>query len=475
MVSIKRIAGLMIGVASISGCALTNPTDPYGGMASYWMGETGPGVELPGRQAKGPAEPEGPISLGQAVHIALVNNPDIAARRHEVEAAAAQKDFATGQALPHVSIETGYSYFLNAQRVVPPSSNGQSGVFGRNIFSGDLVVQMPLFTGGRITSEIRSAELLTKAAEHRLARSRKELVFDVSSLYFNILAQEHVIESLQFSQTALVQHLERVDHLIAAQKAAKVDRLRTQVRLANLEQQIVEQRNIRAVQQQALGDLLGLTDHRSPLEVQGELVIKQVVLPDPIAAIRLARAQREDFLAARAVLEAQAKAVDAARAAQWPMIFGQASYGGRLGVDPSEQPSGSDRLEDVGQVGVMADIPLFQGGQIKARIRRERANLSVSRQRLRQLGLQIQLDVKTALLNTESAYERVQATRTAIDQAEEGLRIEREKYVQGKGSITDVLDAQASLLFTQTSYYKALAAYDIALTQYRLATGEPLK
>jgi len=132
-------------------------------------------------------------------------------------------------------------------------------------------------------------------------------------------------------------------------------------------------------------------------------------------------------------------------------------------------------LEDVGQIGVMAEIPIFQGGQIKARIRRERANLSAARQRLRKLGLQIQLDVKTALLNTQSTYEQVQATKTAIDQATESLRIEREKYDQGKGSITDVLDAQASLLFTQTSYYKALAAYNVVLAQYRLAIGEPLK
>ncbi len=471
---IKHITGLVVLATAISGCALIAPTDPYDGMTRYWTGEIGRGVEL-GRGARDLAKPNGPVSLAQAVHIALANNPEIAARAHEVEAAVAQKDFAAGEALPHVSFETGYSYFLNDQRLVPASANGQGGVFGRNIVSGDLIVRMPLFTGGRITSQIKAAELLTKATEHRLGRSREELVFNVSSLYFNILAQQHVIESLQFSRKALKRHLERVDHLISAQKAAKVDRLRTLVRLANIRQQIVAQRNIQAVQQQALGNLLGLTDSYSPLEVQGELAIKQVELPDPIAAIRLAMAQREDFLAARAVLEAQAKAVDAARAAQWPTIYGQASYGGRWAVSPSTQPAGTDRLEDVGQIGVMAEIPIFQGGQIKARIRRERANLSAARQRLRKLGLQIQLDVKTALLNTQSTYEQVQATKTAIDQATESLRIEREKYDQGKGSITDVLDAQASLLFTQTSYYKALAAYNVALAQYRLAIGEPLK
>ncbi|MCK7507875.1 MAG: TolC family protein [Desulfobacterales bacterium] len=39
---------------------------------------------------------------------------------------------------------------------------------------------MPIFTGGQITSRIKAAELLQAAAEHRLARTREELIFNVS-------------------------------------------------------------------------------------------------------------------------------------------------------------------------------------------------------------------------------------------------------------------------------------------------------
>ena len=336
-------------------------------------------------------------------------------------------------------------------------------------------MRVPLFTGGRITSDIRAAELLTRAAQHQLARSREELVFNVTSLYFGVLSQDHVIESLRFSQEALERHLVRVEHQIQAEKAAKVDRLRTQVRLANIDQQIVAEQNVRAVQYEAMANLMGLSPDHATIEVVGDLEAEPLSMTDPSLAVRQALAQRTDFLAAQAALEAQAKAVDAARAAQWPSIFGQASYGERWVLDPSQQPSGTDRSDDVGAVGVVGELPLFQGGQIKAQIRRERAGLSAARQRLRSLALQIQLDVKTALLNIQSAYQQVQATKTAIEQATESLRIEREKYELGKGSITDVLDAQSSLLFTQTSYYRALSGYNVALAQYRLAVGEPLK
>jgi outer membrane protein len=79
--------------------------------------------------------------------------------------------------------------------------------------------------------------------------------------------------------------------------------------------------------------------------------------------------------------------------------------------------------------------------------------------------------VQSALLNTGSAAQRVEATQKAIEQARESLRIEREKYDLGKGTTTDVLDAQSALLDSQTNYYRALSDYDVALAQLRLATG----
>jgi outer membrane protein TolC len=127
----------------------------------------------------------------------------------------------------------------------------------------------------------------------------------------------------------------------------------------------------------------------------------------------------------------------------------------------------------VGRVGIALDLPIFEGGRIEARVRQERARLSAEQERLRRLELQVRLDVETAILNIGSSAQRVEATGKAIDQAEESLRIEREKYNLGRGSITDVLDAQSALLDSQTNYYRALADYSTASAQLKLAMGGP--
>jgi len=458
---------LVVLAALVPGCVLTAPTDPYAGMSRGVRPFPG-GVSQPATTQ--PAQ--GPLTLREAIRLALANNPEVAATAYDMDAAQAQRDFAAGQRLPSLHAIGGYSHLLDSQRLIAARENGELGAFSRDLFSGDLVVTMPLFTGGRITSEIKAAELLQKAAEHRLARTREELVFNVSSVFYGILAQREVIQSLDFSKKALQEHLKRVGELIAAHKAAKVDQLRTEVRVADLEQQLVGQRNVLAIQQRVLTNLLGLMKPGQAVDASGKLELAEATVPAADQAIQKALSDRPDYLAARSTLEAQAKAVDAARAGHSPTVALQGAYGGRWAAGTTDQPSGTDSADDVGRVGVLVDIPIFEGGRIEARVRQEKARLLAARERLRRLELQVQLDVETAVLNTGSAVERVKATEAAVEQAKESLRIEREKYDLGKGAIVDVLDAQSALLASQTNYYRALADYNVALAQLKLATGE---
>ena len=452
-------------LAIFSGCVLLEPTES--------------GVSQTRRAARErPADQRlphplpGPLTLETALRIALEHNPDLRAFHWEDAAAQARAEMAASSRWPSLHAIAGYSQLLNAQFLIPPTSNLQPRVFTDNLVAADLVMQVPLFTGGRITNEIRAADLLHEAAGQRLARSREQLTFNVTSLFYAILAQRHVIESLQFSREALDEHLKRVNDLLAAQRAADVDRLRTEVRLADLKQQLVREQNRLAIHRIALGTLLGLDETNEPLAVVGTLDFDAAATPPPLTeSLAAAYEFRNDYLAALAALEAQAREVDVARAAHWPTVALLGSYGGRWAIDPAEQPAGTSRADDIGMVGVAVNVPIFEGGRISARTREETAQLHVARERLRQLELAVRLDVESALLNVTSSRERVLATEKAVEQAKESLRIERDKYDAGKGSITDVLDAQSALLDSQTNYYRALAENRTALAQLDLALG----
>lgn len=456
----------LFAVLMLGGCTASPPADPGPAVAVPRSEIATPRVDSPPAQ-----QPQGPLTLANAIAVALANNPDVAAADWDYRAAQARYDFAWGARLPRLSAVGSYVHHLDEQRLLPVRQPGDPAILSRDIVSGDLVLTMPIFTGGRLVNQIEAAELLEQAAGHRLARSREELVFNVSSVFFGILAQRQVIESLEFSRRALQQHLDRVDALIATQKAARVDRLRTEVRLADVQQRLVREKNVMAIQHRALASLLGAESQGEALSIQGDLELDGgVSIPELEAALEIAWSGRDDYLAARSALEAQARNVEAARAGHAPVVFVQGSYGGRWAT--GDTTGTGDELDDIGRIGLGAEIPLYEGGQVNAQVQEQRAQLAAAKERLRKLELRIRLDIETALLNVRSSQERIAAIQTSVAQAQESLRIEREKYDLGRGAIVDVLDAQSALLDSQTNYYRALADYHVATAQMKLAMGE---
>ncbi len=458
---------MLIILFLLSGCAAIQSTDPYLSINAATNNTNTPQMTdvLPIKLL------DNQLTLPLAIKIALANNPEITALGWETTAAEARKKQASSERLPRLSMVGKYTHHLDEQRILPVRQPGEPAILSRDIVSEDLVLSLPLFTGGRLVNHVKTADLLQQAASQRLIRSREELVFNVTSVFNAILAQRHVIESLEFSKEALTKNLEQIDALIAAQKSAKVDGMRTEVRLADIEQRLVQEKNLLSIQHRTLANFLGLKNFQTGIFLQGELEMKErPPVPDLEKALFKAQKSRGDYLAARSSLEAQARNVDIAKSEYWPTIYLQGSYGSRWAASPTSGTG--DDVGDEGQIGLLIEIPLFEGGGINAKVREQRANLAAAQERLRKLELQIQLEIETAISNMKSTSERVGAIRKSITQAKESLRIEQMKYELGKGTIVDVLDAQTALLESETTYYRVLAEYHTAMAQLELAMGK---
>jgi outer membrane protein TolC len=407
-----------------------------------------------------------PLTLEQAIETALENNPALSAVRWQTVAAESAEAAARARRLPAATLRGSYEYTTEDQRLMQATYNGEPGVFGSDLFAADVVVRLPIFTGGRIQSEIAAAELLRQAAEGGLGRDRETVAFNVTSLFCNMLAQREVIASVESALKAMEAQRNNIADQVEVQKAARVDLLRADVRLAELKEKLTRERSTVTIQGWTLAALLGQQSGTVP-EINGSLIpVAPQECPDSSDCLRTALANRNDYAAARSRAAAQSERVNAARAAYWPVLSAQASYGERW-------LSGSS--EDIGRAGLVAEIPLFEGGAIRARVGEQSALQQAAQEQLRGLELQIRTDVETALAETASARERVETTSKAVDQARESFRIISEKYELGKGIIVDVLDAQAALVQAETSYARALADLAVSDARRKLATGMMLQ
>lgn len=417
-------------------------------------------------------ENNGAFSLERCIEIALDKNPEIAASKWDIAAADARHDAARSAFWPQISVEGGYQRYVDSQRLIAARYNGEVGVFDDDILRGDLIAKINLYAGGRMMNEASAAGKLSAAEKKKFVRTRDELIYSVAGIYFSILGQQRIIASLAFSQQALDENLKRTTQLYDARKVARVDVLRTEVRLTDLQQNLIREKNALAVQRRILFSLMGYDIVPDDARFEDKLEFSDKTSFGLGGLIETALKNRPDFLAAKERVDAQIMKVSAARAAYWPNVNLVGTYGVRNAPSPGDVGENTQSTEDVGSVGLVLSIPIFDGGQISAKVREEMAALAAARERLKKLELQIRQETETASLDVLSSAERVKATATVIDQARESFRIESLKYEMGKGSLTDVLDAHSAQLQAETTYYRALTDYHTAMARLRLATGE---
>ncbi len=416
---------------------------------------------------------DGAMSLRQCIETALAHSPELAAAQQVAWAAKASRDETAATRWPWLDVAGSYRRYNDDQRLVMPRSPNDAGVFGSDIAFVGLNLQLPLFTSGRIKNSIGAADQAARSAAHLVDQTDQQLVFDIKRLFYRILTQEQVVASLDQSIKALQRHRSFVQHAIEVQKAAPVDLMRVEVRLADLNQQRIAAENGRILLLDVLAERMGIGDRMQTLGIVGTLSLTPVTI-DPNEGLNRALTHRPDIRAQEAAVQTGQKRLNAARGGRGPSLGLEANVGWRYATDPTVHPSGTDTVEEVASVGLGLRIPLYQGGGISARVRKAKAEYLLLKQRLRQLTLRVRVEVRSAAFNITAARQRVHATQTAIDQATESLRIEQNQYRAGRGSITNVLDAQAALLGVKTHHIAALSDYNTAIAQWHLALGDTL-
>jgi len=115
---------------------------------------------------------------------------------------------------------------------------------------------------------------------------------------------------------------------------------------------------------------------------------------------------------------------------------------------------------------------LFDGGAGRAQIAESHARERQAEALRAQMASGIRLQVREAWLNLTAAHQRVDVSRDAASQAEESLKILRNRYDAGLLTITDLLSAETAHARAQRDYLNAVYDDRIAYATLELATGE---
>jgi outer membrane protein TolC len=309
----------------------------------------------------------------------------------------------------------------------------------------------------------RAASENAKAAKYTYQDARDIVVLAVGYAYVQAIADKATVNATT-AQVSTAQALyQQATDQVNAGTAPSIDALRAKVELQTQEQLLIQAKNDLAIQKLNLGRTIGLapgqryqlTDN-SPYQPLAGLTVDE--------AIKKAYASRSDYQAALAGVRAAEDAKKAARAGYWPSLSFNADYG-LAGTYPNVATHG------IFDVRGTLTVPIFQGGRVHGDVMRADAQLQQSRDRLDDLRAQIDAEIRTALLNLQSAEQRVTVAQNNVSLAEETLSQARDRFAAGVTNTVEVVQAQEAVARAHQQYISSLYLDNYAKISLARALG----
>ncbi|MBR9982750.1 MAG: TolC family protein, partial [Desulfatitalea sp.] len=376
------------------------------------------------------------LTLDEAIALARAHNPQIQAARYQLDATEAQVIQARSGMLPQVDVSETFGRtnsplwafgtklnqgVIQAEDFAPARLNDPDAI---NNFRTALTLTWNLFDGGQTWIGWRQAQQNREAGMLALKRTEQEVAARTAQAYAaSLLADAHYKVVVQALDTAQA-HFNVVQDRERSGLAVKSDVLRAQVRIADLEQQRLEAESQGRVALAMLGAAMGRGE-----ELYGAVRLSTPLQPraalegDLAQWIERALAQRPDVQQMRIQEEIARQQVARARAGHYPTLALQGNY-----EINSETFSDS---KDSYAVGATVRFNIYSGQRISAKSAEARALMARIRSMREGLALGVRVDTQRAFFQAQSAWQSIAVARTAVAQAEEGLRIVANRYESG--------------------------------------------
>ncbi len=413
-----------------------------------------------------------PVSLEDAIGIALTNNPDHLIALARIEQSNALLKKANAAFYPSISVGTEYlrgdapsAYLfktIDQRGYVPGTDFNNPGWFENYESSG--TVAMNLYNGGRDRLQQRMARSTT--AQRRLERIRIEnaLRSSVIRSYYQILAAQAFVSIARESVDTVEEQLRVMRVRFSAGSALKSDILSLEVRLAEAQEQVLKSSNRLRIARTSLANLLGIDPNRDLELIQAGPL--QLNTPTTMAeGMTFALAHRPEIQQARErVLQSQ-MGLDMAASGYLPRVDLQARYW----VDDPQMAYNQER--DNYTAAVVLNWVLFSGMSTQADRTKAKAALKEMLIADKKALDAVKFDVKTAYLRLNEALERLDVTQKSVAAAKESFGLVKKQYMGGSATITRYLDAELALNRSRMNATTALYDREIALADVSRAIG----
>jgi outer membrane protein len=407
-------------------------------------------------------------SLLEIYQQALQGDPQI----HEAEARrlAAQeaKPQARGVLLPQISATgdwtqtdtsgSSYSILINQTRNFEQNSTGASWGFG---------LRQTLFRWDQIVNLRRADKTVTKAEAVREA-AQQDLIVRVAQRYFDVLAAEDRLTSINADREAISRQLEQAKQRFDVGLIAITDVQESQAAYDQSVASEIGAKRTLATAREYLREITGeyVTELDAPEE---DFPLLDPSPSNETSWVKLSLQQNLNLVASRLDEQLARDEISFRRNGHYPTIDLVASSGenqseGDATVDGF--PSLFDDTATRDQISIQVTVPLFAGGGVSSRVREAVYLHRASRQQLQRVTRETERQARDAYLGVLSEIARVKALEQAVASSRTALQATQAGYEVGTRTIVEVLNSQFALYAAITNFYQS--RYDYIMNALRL-------
>jgi outer membrane protein len=404
----------------------------------------------------------GAETLDEAWSAALAADGRLAAAEARAGAAGADLAVARAQRYPTVAVGTTATLWRD-----PPgfdfTAAGIPGVLP--LFQGDTLrtasaqVTLPVYSGGSLGAGVTAATAIHDSQLDLANSARQDVKLAVAEAYVGVLRAASTLDLARSSAASLAAHTRDVEDMRRTGAVPNNDYLAAAVSLADAAQRELQARGALGIANAAYNRRVG-RPLDAPVVLDGlNEPLRAATTSQPLAnLIDSARATRHELDAVAAAASALEARASAARGARRPQLT---ASGGYAYLENDFLNRGDYWFMTLG-----VQWSLFDAGRSRHATDSFARQASAAVAEHADLAIAIELEVRQARQELDTAEARVAVTTSAVAQADENLRVVRDRYRNGEGTNTEVLDAETLRALNESNL--ANARYDARLAELRL-------
>lgn len=410
------------------------------------------------------------LTLDKSIRIALSQNPRHLATEERVDAAYSRLREAASGFMPSLNAQGQHtldekSMELEFPSFVPGEPPQRVEIDFTRDYQFSMSLSLPLYTGGRLTSGFKQAKYNLESSKESVRQSKHITVFNTKrAFYGHLLAKEFVTVAEEAIRVA-EENLENVKNMYEVGMASRMDLLRSEVRLTNMQPELIAAKNNLRISELNLKTVLGM-DLSQPVEIEGVLSYEPQD-PDLEECIAAAQSQRPEMRQYDFQRKMAGETLKLSRAGYLPTLAVSGSYS--FWADKLNFQK--DTWSSFYAVNLVMNIPIFNGFKESAQIAQSKAMIREIDLNRKALQDAVELEVRQAVLRLREAKETLLSQEKNTEQGKESLRISQLNFSEGMATTLDVISAEAAYSQAQVNYSQALYNYVVAVAELDRAMG----